>query len=156
MLKQGNRALFTSERSLAGGIEEFLRKTESTADVAMYRITHPRLARALGEAVKRGLQVRLLVDLNKYQESAVTRQLLAENKVPFRAIYGRKGKGSKLHHKFAVLDHRILLAGSYNWTLESDEQNYDHILIIRDPSLVLAYQREFDQLWPSEAEDSAA
>lgn len=155
MPEQGNRALFTSEGSLAGAVEQLLREIESTVDVAMYRITHPRLVRALAQAVKRGLRVRLLVDRNKYEEAAVTRQLLAESRIPFRAIYGQKGKGSKLHHKFAVLDRHIVLTGSYNWTLESDEQNYDHLMIIRDPGLVLAYQQEFDRLWPSGAEDSA-
>ena len=119
-------------------------------DAALYRITNPRLARALGQVRDRGLRVRLLVDRNKYQVTAVTRQLLAENSLPFQAIYGRKMKGSKLHHKFAVLDRQIVLTGSYNWTVESEEQNFDHMLILRDPDLVLAYQQEFERLWPVE------
>ncbi len=94
--------------------------------------------------------MRLLVDRNKYEETAATRKLLAENPLPFRAIYGQTGKGSKLHHKFVLLDRRVVLAGSYNWTVESEEQNYDHMLIIRDTELVLAYQQEFERLWPSE------
>lgn len=35
-----------------------------------------------------------------------------------------------------------------NWTVESEERNFDHLLILRDPKLVLAYQREFEQIWP--------
>ncbi|MEJ2010355.1 MAG: phospholipase D-like domain-containing protein [Acidobacteriota bacterium] len=155
MLELANETLFTSEHSVASAIEELLQQAHTSVDAAVYRITNPRLARALGEARNRGLQVRLLVDRNKYEKTSATRELLAENSVPFHAIYGRKKKGSKLHHKFAVLDGHVLLTGSYNWTIESEEKNYDHMLIIRDPKLVLAYQHEFDRLWPSETEDSA-
>jgi len=156
MLELANETLFTSEGSVASVIEDLLQQARASVDVAVYRITNPRLARALGEARSRGLQVRLLVDRNKYEKNASTRELLAENSVPFHAIYGRKKKGSKLHHKFAVLDGHVLLTGSYNWTIESEEQNYDHMLIIRDRKLVLAYQHEFDRLWPSEIESVAS
>lgn len=150
-----NQALFTPEGPISRTIERLLREARATVDAAMYRITNPRLAQALAQARNRGLRVRLLVDRNKYEETAVTRELLAENPVPFYAIYGQRGKGSKLHHKFAVLDRRIVLTGSYNWTLESEEENHDHVLIIRDPKLVLAYQEEFDRLWPNESQSSA-
>lgn len=152
MLGPGNQTLFTSQGPVAGTIEQLLLEARVSVDAALYRITNPRLARALGEARNRGLRVRLLVDRNKYQDTAVTRRLLAENALPFQAIYGRKEKGSKLHHKFAVLDHHIVLTGSYNWTVESEERNFDHLLILRDPGLVVAYQREFEQLWPVEVE----
>jgi cardiolipin hydrolase len=143
-----NKTLFTSQDSVAGAIERLLQEARASVDAALYRITNPYLARALGQAQDRGLRVRLLVDRNKYQETSSTRKLLLENSLPFHAIYGRKEKGSKLHHKFAVLDRQIVLAGSYNWTIESEEKNFDHLLVLRDPEIVLAYQREFERLWP--------
>jgi len=148
MTESGNQTIFTSQSSVARTIERLLLEARVSVDAALYRITNPRLARALGDARDRGLRVRLLVDRNKYQETAATREILAENAVAFQAIYGRKEKGSKLHHKFAVLDRHIVLTGSYNWTLDSEERNLDHILVLRDPRLVLAYQEEFERLWP--------
>lgn len=150
MLESGNQTLFTSQSSVARAIERLLLETRVSVDAALYRITNPRLARALGKAQDRGLRIRLLVDRNKYQETAATRELLAKNALPFQAIYGRKEKGSKLHHKFAVLDRHIVLTGSYNWTIDSEERNFDHMLILRDPNLVQAYQQEFERLWPDE------
>jgi mitochondrial cardiolipin hydrolase len=154
MPESGNQTIFTSQGSVARTIERLLLETRVSVDAALYRITNPRLARALGKARDRGLRVRLLIDRNKYQETAVTRELLAENSLPFQAIYGRKEKGSKLHHKFAVLDRHIVLTGSYNWTLDSEERNFDHMLVLRDPDLALAYQQEFERLWPVEVESS--
>jgi phosphatidylserine/phosphatidylglycerophosphate/cardiolipin synthase-like enzyme len=154
MPEPGNQTLFTSQGSVARSIEGLLLEARVSVDAALYRITNPRLARALGKARDRGLRVRLLVDRNKYQATAVTRKLIAENSLPFQAIYGRKEKGSKLHHKFAVLDGHIVLTGSYNWTLDSEERNFDHMLVLRDTDLVLAYQQEFERLWSVEVESS--
>ena len=52
-----------------------------------------------------------------------------------------------MHHKFAILDGRTALTGSYNWTLESEEENYDHLVILQDPQVLESYRREFDLLW---------
>ena len=155
MPEPGNQTFFTSQDPVAGAIEQLLQEARVSVDAALYRITNPRLARALGNAQSRGLRIRLLLDHNKYRETAATRELLAENSLPFQTLYGRKGKGSKLHHKFVVLDRHVVLTGSYNWTLESEERNFDHGLVLRDPDLVSAYQQEFERLWSMEAENQA-
>lgn len=151
MADSKNQTLFTSQGPVVDTIERLLLEARYSVDAALYRITNPRLARALGRAQDRGIRVRMLVDRNKYQATAVTREILAENSLSFQAIYGRKKKGSKLHHKFAVLDRQIVLTGSYNWTVDSEEKNFDHMLILRDPDLVDAYQQEFERLWPAES-----
>lgn len=156
MPESSNQTIFTSQGSVARTIERLLLEARVSVDAALYRFTNPRLAQALGKARDRGLRVRLLVDRNKYQATAVTREILAENALPFQAIYGRKEKGSKLHHKFAVLDRHIVLTGSYNWTIDSEERNFDHMLVLRDPDIVFAYQQEFERLWPVEAKSSAS
>ena len=143
------RVLFTSNTSIASAIEELLKEASVSVDAALYRLTNPQLPRALEQAQGRGLQVRLLIDQEKYEETQATRDLLAETPIPFRTLHGRKGRGTKLHHKFATLDQAVVLAGSYNWTMESEEGNYDHLLVLPNPGLVQAYQLEFDQLWPS-------
>ena len=139
--------LFSSQCSIAGTIERLLMSARIRVDAAMYRITNPRLVRALGQVQNRGRQVRLLVDQNKYHQTVVTRELLAENGLAFHAISGRTEEGSKLHHKFVVIDNDIVLTGSYNWTIESEERNFDHMLILRDATLVQSYEQEFERLW---------
>lgn len=148
------QTLFTSQGSVAPTIEQLLLEARVSIEAALYRLTNPLLARALGEAQNRGIRVRLLVDRNKYRDDMTTRELLEQNSLPFHAIYGREGKGSKLHHKFAVLDSNIVLTGSYNWTVESEERNFDHLTILREPGLVRDYQREFERLWPGESDEA--
>jgi phosphatidylserine/phosphatidylglycerophosphate/cardiolipin synthase-like enzyme len=54
-----------------------------------------------------------------------------------------------MHHKFVLLDDRIVLTGSYNWTFASEEQNYENLLILQDRTLIDQYRQEFDSLWAS-------
>jgi phosphatidylserine/phosphatidylglycerophosphate/cardiolipin synthase-like enzyme len=95
---------------------------------------------------ERGINIRLIIDRNKYEESVATRQLLSGCPFPFRLTYGRAGAGSKMHHKFVVLDQAVVLTGSYNWTFASEEQNYENLLILRERSLTETHHREFESL----------
>ncbi len=144
---------FARSESVAEALMSLLRATSRSIDAALYRLNHPRLARALEEAVERGVRVRLVVDGNKYTESRATQELLARAIIPFRLAYGRQGRGSKMHHKFVILDQQTVLTGSYNWTLESEGENYENLVILEEAQPVEAYTREFEALWTGAGRD---
>jgi len=138
---------FARNESVADAIMNLLHEATGSIDAALYRFNHPGLARALEEVAERGVNVRLLVDGNKYKESRTTQELLDGDHIPFRLAFGRQGRGSKMHHKFVIIDHQTVLTGSYNWTHESEEENQESVLILRDKSAVEAYAGEFEALW---------
>jgi len=45
-----------------------------------------------------------------------------------------------------------VLTGSYNWTTESEELNFDNLVVLRDRDTIKRFSREFELLWNS-AED---
>ena len=139
--------VFTRAGSVAEVIERLIRASTGRIDAALYRLNNPRLAHALEDAARRGVRVRLLLDCNKFEESRATRELLSNGRIPFRVLYGRQGAGSKMHHKFAIFDGHTALTGSYNWTIESEDQNYENLLIVREREPLETYQREFEALW---------
>jgi len=143
---------FTRTAPVAEVIERLLGAASVSIAAALYRLNSCRLGRALEDALSRGVRVRLLLDRNKYQESEVTREWAANRRVTVRLLYGRRGQGSKMHHKFAILDGQVVLTGSYNWTLESEEQNYENLLILRDLQAVESHVKEFEALWLVAAE----
>lgn len=145
--------VLTRTGSIAAEIERLLQATQASIDAALYRCNSQRLVRALDAAQKRGVLVRLAIDRNKYEQSPATRQLLPRDRFPFRLTYGRDGAGSKMHHKFVLLDQSVLLTGSYNWTFASEERNYENLLVLREFKVIDAYRREFEALW-SEAEEA--
>jgi phosphatidylserine/phosphatidylglycerophosphate/cardiolipin synthase-like enzyme len=146
--------IFSRMASVAEQIEKIMRECVESFDAALYRLNNSRLARALTELDQRGVRIRLLVDGGKYKEDAATPRLLETGRVPFRLTHGRIGPSSKMHHKFVILDGVPVLTGSYNWTTESEEQNCENLVILRDPAQVRAFQQEFEELW-REAENKA-
>jgi mitochondrial cardiolipin hydrolase len=140
-------AMFTRTRSVAEAIEGLLRGARRSIDAALYRFNNPRLAQALNDAHKEGVRVRLVTDRSKYEEGSTTQELLAKIHFPFRHTYGRDGEGSKMHHKFVLLDDSVLLTGSYNWTSASEEKNYENLLILQEPKLIETHRKEFEAIW---------
>ena len=138
---------FAGNESVAEAIIRLLQGASDSIDAALYRVNHPRLVQVLEEAVERGVRVRLLVDGNKYTESRSTQALLRSAIIPYRLAYGRRGLGSKMHHKFVIVDRQTVLTGSYNWTLESESENHENLVILEGGQPVEAYAQEFETLW---------
>ncbi len=139
--------LFSRTASIAEEIETRIRAATSSIDAALYRFGNPRLSQALWEAHRRGVTIRLITDRGKFEFSEDTRKLLSKASFPFRLAHGRDGARSKMHHKFVILDDRAVLTGSYNWTLASEGQNYENLLILEDYRLVDLHRQEFESLW---------
>jgi phosphatidylserine/phosphatidylglycerophosphate/cardiolipin synthase-like enzyme len=139
--------LFSRDGSIQPYIEQLLDTVATSVEAALYRLNNPALARGLERAWQRGVQVRLVLDRNKFEDDRATRHLLAEVSFPWRLLYGRAGRGSKMHHKIALFDSVVALTGSYNWTLESERENYENLLVLRAPEQLAQLRREFEALW---------
>jgi phosphatidylserine/phosphatidylglycerophosphate/cardiolipin synthase-like enzyme len=59
----------------------------------------------------------------------------------------RDGNCYTMHHKFIVIDERIVITGSYNFTGRGEEVNDENLLIIEDSALARAYIEEFARVW---------
>ena len=66
----------------------------------------------------------------------------------FVGIQVRYGSTSfYMHHKFVILDYKLLVNGSFNWTRNAILGNNENVQIMSDSQLVETYQQEFDKLW---------
>jgi len=139
--------VFSRDASIASAIRRLMGEAESSIDAALYRFSSEELFHCLLEAQNRKIQVRLLTDLSKYEQGKLTRKLLMYACLPYRLSRGRNGSNSKMHHKFLILDHSIVLTGSYNWTPASENQNFENMVVIREPDSVRHYRFEFNGLW---------
>lgn len=62
-------------------------------------------------------------------------------------VYHKRSVGNNLmHHKFALIDGKRLVTGSFNWTMKAVMGNKENVLVTEDPGLVSAYQSEFNKL----------
>lgn len=54
---------------------------------------------------------------------------------------------SLMHHKFAVIDNKFVINGSFNWTTNAPKKNHESIMITSSKKFVKQFNDEFDRLW---------
>ena len=55
--------------------------------------------------------------------------------------------GDKLHHKFAVIDNRKVITGSFNWSPSAAQTNDETLLVIHSAQLAKHFTEGMDRLW---------
>lgn len=66
--------------------------------------------------------------------------------------------GGILHHKFIVVDGKRVLTGSYNWSRNAYEKNWENAVVVTNRTVAESFQLEFEYLWslarpPAASED---
>lgn len=51
-----------------------------------------------------------------------------------------------MHHKVIVIDHQIVITGSYNFSSNAEERNDENIIVIYDEELAAQYIQEFERI----------
>ncbi len=57
------------------------------------------------------------------------------------------GNPNTFHHKVLIVDNRIVITGSFNWSANATESNDENLIIIDDADLAAQYIAEFDRVW---------
>jgi phosphatidylserine/phosphatidylglycerophosphate/cardiolipin synthase-like enzyme len=52
-----------------------------------------------------------------------------------------------MHHKFGIIDSRIVFTGSFNWTYTATKHNQENLLITTNVDIVGQYSEQFEELW---------
>jgi len=116
---------------------------KQTLDVCVYTITDDRLAHALAAARQRGVVVRLITDDDKVDDIGSDIHFLKNHGVDVRI----DNNVALMHHKFCIVDKRILVNGSFNWTRSASTVNRENIIVTDDVVLVNGFIKEFQDLW---------
>ncbi|KAF7213125.1 mitochondrial cardiolipin hydrolase [Nothobranchius furzeri] len=121
----------------------YILSASSSLDLCVFSFSNMDLSRAVVLLHERGTTVRVLTDRDY---SAITGSQIG---VLLKAgICVRRDMSSVLmHHKFAVVDSRLLITGSLNWTLTAVQGNMENIVITEEPDLVQPFIAEFQRLW---------
>lgn len=52
-----------------------------------------------------------------------------------------------MHHKFVVVDGRVLINGSFNWTIQAVTGNQENVIVTDDIAVTSLFMAEFQRLW---------
>lgn len=130
---------------IRGNILKEVSKAEKEILVAVYWFTNQELFNVLIEKLKQGIEVELIIhnDFINNRESGLQFQEFIDNGGKFYFSDGN----NPMHNKFCVIDQRILINGSYNWTYFAEEKNRENILVIENETEVInSFYDEFKRL----------
>lgn len=115
--------------------------------VQSYTLTHRAIAEALVAAHKRGVDVRVIADLEQASRVETSRvDWLAEQGV---ATY-LDGQHGAAHNKTMVIDtglaEAVVITGSFNFTQAAQYRNAENVLLLRDnPALAELYAADWQR-----------
>jgi phosphatidylserine/phosphatidylglycerophosphate/cardiolipin synthase-like enzyme len=110
----------------------------------MFHLTSDRLVRALAARRRAGIPVRVLLDRRQADEDFVAG--LRGEGLDVRLVTPR-AEEARFHHKYAVLDARIVVTGSYNWTIQGDVANHENVVVLRNEPAARAFLEDFEKTW---------
>jgi phosphatidylserine/phosphatidylglycerophosphate/cardiolipin synthase-like enzyme len=129
-------------------VVKVIQSARSSIGVAAYSFTSPVIAKALLNAKKRGVDVRVVVDEdgNKSKASIAALNLLVAAGIPTRTI----SRYAIHHDKYLVVDKATVQTGSFNYSKAAAKSNSENVVVIwNNPDLALSYlkhwQDRFDQ-----------
>ena len=102
------------------------------------------LVRDLIEAKKRGVDVKILVDGSFKENSAL--DYLKKNGIDIRY----DAENVTTHAKIIIVDNKIVIIGSTNWSYYSLEKNYEANVVLISELIADYFDRYFQRLWNSD------
>ena len=120
-----------------------INQAEAFINIAMYIFTDREIAIPLVKAQERGVKVRLYLDKEQVDYQYSQSRFLVQKGIKTRI----STNNYIMHNKFAIIDNRILLTGSYNWTFSANNRNDENLMVIDDPEVIARYQSQFEKLW---------
>ena len=114
--------------------------------ILVFTITCNEIADEIKAAAERGVRVRIISDGDQAESKGSDIESLSQvNGVQVRCD---KDPDSHMHHKFAIIDQRVLLNGSFNWTRQAVLSNRENVVVSRnDGRLTVTFTDEFERLW---------
>ena len=150
-METDNRSSYFNGAEIREKIKELIGRSESSIQVAMAWFTDPEIFEAIEQALDRGVRVSLVIGENEDNDRLPFHQLESKGATVVR-IAGR-GRGV-MHNKFAIIDDKYVLNGSYNWTLNAAKNNSENMDIVSDANTVAEYKRNMDMLLNGEMSET--
>jgi phosphatidylserine/phosphatidylglycerophosphate/cardiolipin synthase-like enzyme len=111
--------------------------------VAVYSFTLDCIRDALIRARDRGVEVKVVMERDQADEKGSEYESLLRAGVDVRL----DGNPYLMHHKFMVIDGKIVVTGSYNWSYGAEERNDENLVVISSPDIAKLYEAEFNRIW---------
>jgi phosphatidylserine/phosphatidylglycerophosphate/cardiolipin synthase-like enzyme len=136
---------FSPGGNCASQILAVIASANSSIHMIIYSFTNTQIASALVLAKNRGVDVKIIMDGSEAaSNNLAVEAVLNQGGVPLKIYTPANGI---VHDKVAVVDGKIVITGSYNWSYSAENYNDENLLILHSTALAAQYETTFEGLW---------
>jgi len=132
---------FSPKGGCADAVLYWIGRANQSIHVLMFIFTLDSVTDALISAYNRGVEVKVVLDKSQsYSRFAVLKAAGIEvrNDTNWEGI---------MHNKVAIIDYRIVITGSFNWTNAAENNNNENLVVIHSVEVAARYESEFQKMW---------
>ena len=107
--------------------------------VQAYSFTSAPIAKAIVDAQNRGVKVRVILDKSQFSEKYSAAKFLEHEKIP---VWNDK-RVAIAHNKVMIIDDKIVITGSFNFTKAAQLKNAENLLIVYDKDFAAKYKNNW-------------
>ncbi len=129
-------------------IEDALAEATTRVDVLMHHLVFDTLQKRLAQAAERGVSVRIVInaeDRDELRGRYVDRIVAAGGQIRYKQTNAEAYQ--LMHHKLVIVDDRVLVNGSGNWSGSAFFNNYENYVRYDDPAAVEPFVDLYARLW---------
>lgn len=136
---------FSPDDGVSTRLEDLLGTAQSSVDFLAYSFTLDTLADTLRARARKGVRVRGVFDQSQVESngSASEYYTLKDAGLDVR----QDGIEGLMHNKVFIIDEKIVVTGSFNFSRNADRINDENLVIIHSPELAARYLAEFEKIY---------
>lgn len=134
---------FSPDDKVARRIVALLRGAQQSITFLAYSFTANDFADILLSKASEGLAISGVMEEAQVKSNQGTEFTRFESAGLFVYLDGNQGQ---MHHKVFVIDRKIVIAGSYNFSYSAETQNDENTVIFFDPQIAAQYLAEFERV----------
>jgi hypothetical protein len=134
---------FSPDDNPEARIVELLLNAEQSIDFMVYAFTDDEIANALLDRASAGVAVRGVIERGQAGNEGSEYERLHQSGNDIRLDANERN----MHHKVIVIDGKIVITGSYNFSRSAQEFNDENVLVLHDADIASRFLIEFGRVF---------
>lgn len=133
---------FAPRGNVASHIVDTIARSQRSIDFLAFSFTSDKIAKAMLDRHQAGVTVSGVFETTGSNTQFSEYTKMKRQGLP---VY-QDGNPWVMHHKVIIIDERIVIFGSFNFSDNADTQNDENLLIVDNPDIARAFKAEFDRV----------
>jgi len=134
------RVYFSPHGGCTDAILAQINQAKTEILIQAYYFTSPPITQAVLRAKQRGVNIKVVLDKSNRTRGDSAAPLLKDMKIPVFI----DDKHAIAHNKIMIIDNRVVITGSFNFTKKAENKNAENLLILEDlEDIIRAYRENF-------------